>query len=148
MSSEGEAEAADAMIGVVTAQARKTSDIKVGRCRLNRVETHVESAWLNRTMLRAPGVSSCTYDMIAKGLGLCLKKTICLISLTMRLRYDKLLSSFAFSFNLRRCIKEEDADIKRWLPKRTEASLSGGVLGRVVQVNPIKPKLKPPGTNL
>ena len=44
---------------------------KVGRYRLNRVDSHVESAWFKR----------------------------------LKLRYDKLLSSFAFNFNLRRYTK-------------------------------------------
>jgi len=51
----------------------------------------------------------------------------------LKLKCGKLLSSFAFKSNLRRY-------------NVVHERRPGGVRGRAVQVDPMKPKLKPPGT--
>jgi hypothetical protein len=64
----------------------------------------------------------------------------------LKLKYDERLSSFAFNFNLRRYSTGLGgmSDLRRearWMRLMGEAHVE---LGRVVQVDPIKPKLKPP----
>jgi hypothetical protein len=58
--------------------------------------------------------------------------------LLLKLRCGELLSKNAFKFDLRRC------DVVLTLAVRT--ALVAGSPGRAVQVDPMKPKLKPPGT--
>jgi hypothetical protein len=54
------------------------------------------------------------------------------------LEYDGPLSKFAFTFNLRRCIEAL---------REANVAAARGVRGRAVQVEPMKPMLKPPGTD-
>jgi hypothetical protein len=62
----------------------------------------------------------------------------------LKLKYHELLSRFAFDFNWRRCTKDYGGNpIHRGgAPLLLEAR----VPGRAVQVDPIKPTLKAPGT--
>jgi hypothetical protein len=53
----------------------------------------------------------------------------------LKLKYDAPLSTFAFNFKLRHCIKVIVADLKELK-----------VIGRAVHVQPIKPVLKAPGS--
>ena len=57
----------------------------------------------------------------------------------LKLKYEELLSNIGFKFNLRRYTVAAAAAL------RDELRLAVGH-GRAVQVNPMKPKLKPPGT--
>jgi len=56
----------------------------------------------------------------------------------LKLKYDKLLSSCAFNFDLHRYRKGE-------APEPRAGVRSGRVPGEAVQVDPIKPTLKAPG---
>jgi hypothetical protein len=55
----------------------------------------------------------------------------------LKLEYDKLLSSLALNFKLGRCTKAHCMH---------PHDIPGDYNGRAVQVNPMQPKLKPPGT--
>jgi hypothetical protein len=59
----------------------------------------------------------------------------------LNVKYDILLSSSAFKFNLRRY--KEGAEQRRVLQPEHPG---GSAQGKVVHVDPMKPKLKPPGT--
>ena len=75
----------------------------------------------------------------------------------LKLEYDGLLSRFAFKFNLRRYT--EDATLLETLATRDALRSAGAggfrlnavdetMLGMAVQLDPIKPTLKPPGPKL
>ena len=57
----------------------------------------------------------------------------------LKLERHKLISTLAFNFNLRRCNQEED-------PDGGNAGIFSPPPGRAVQVEPMKPMFKAPGT--
>jgi len=78
----------------------------------------------------------------------------------LKLKYDQLLSNFAFNFNLRRytpVVTVASTRIQCMMPAMQDASGANTndhtrtytitlAIGKAVQVDPIKPTLKPPGT--
>jgi len=65
----------------------------------------------------------------------------------LKLEYDEPLSNFALKFNLRRFSKGAcTSSTARRRMTRARASPARTCRGRAVQVYPIKPKFKPPGT--
>jgi hypothetical protein len=62
----------------------------------------------------------------------------------LKLEYDELLSSFGFKFNMRRYTMEEVHETET--TQELWVCPDGQRLGVAVQVDPIKPKLKAPGT--
>jgi len=66
----------------------------------------------------------------------------------LQLKYDKLLTIFAFNFNLRRYMKgvlDEFGGVSAQVLDLSDANIWGGG-GRAVQVHPMKPTLKAPET--